>query len=232
MLRECVEAIDTDLVFFQLRGRVTGRLRGGGSNSRPSHCERDALPAELPPHDQTILARRKITVPDQRPGSLRRSRRPSQHPIHDCPNISIIHRRMRRHGNRAPDAGTTILHFPRKQSPSPSIPLVLLRHLLKRRPDKLPINRMASHTSISPSDGRPTRRRIGSMRGVKKTSHNQTTHHRPKTSTPKTQPHCPAFGFPGRTCVELLTGAGACCSNGFEVTDESGTAPEVTSASG
>jgi hypothetical protein len=24
--------------------------RGGGSNSRPSHCERDALPAELPPH--------------------------------------------------------------------------------------------------------------------------------------------------------------------------------------
>src|SRR5438093_4836883 len=22
---------------------------GGGSNSRPSHCERDALPAELPP---------------------------------------------------------------------------------------------------------------------------------------------------------------------------------------
>ena len=23
--------------------------RGGGSNSRPSHCERDALPAELPP---------------------------------------------------------------------------------------------------------------------------------------------------------------------------------------
>src|SRR4051794_21013949 len=25
--------------------------RGGGSNSRPSHCERDALPAELPPHN-------------------------------------------------------------------------------------------------------------------------------------------------------------------------------------
>jgi hypothetical protein len=24
-------------------------LGGGGSNSRPSHCERDALPAELPP---------------------------------------------------------------------------------------------------------------------------------------------------------------------------------------
>ncbi len=25
---------------------------GGGSNSRPSHCERDALPAELPPQKQ------------------------------------------------------------------------------------------------------------------------------------------------------------------------------------
>ena len=29
--------------------------RGGGSNSRPSHCERDALPAELPPHESQIL---------------------------------------------------------------------------------------------------------------------------------------------------------------------------------
>ena len=27
----------------------SGWWRGGGSNSRPSHCERDALPAELPP---------------------------------------------------------------------------------------------------------------------------------------------------------------------------------------
>src|SRR5690606_17570989 len=27
---------------------------GGGSNSRPSHCERDALPAELPPHLQIV----------------------------------------------------------------------------------------------------------------------------------------------------------------------------------
>jgi hypothetical protein len=27
-----------------------GWWSGGGSNSRPSHCERDALPAELPPH--------------------------------------------------------------------------------------------------------------------------------------------------------------------------------------
>ena len=29
---------------------------GGGSNSRPSHCERDALPAELPPRKNGILA--------------------------------------------------------------------------------------------------------------------------------------------------------------------------------
>ena len=28
---------------------------GGGSNSRPSHCERDALPAELPPHGGRAL---------------------------------------------------------------------------------------------------------------------------------------------------------------------------------
>ena len=28
---------------------------GGGSNSRPSHCERDALPAELPPHTGRIF---------------------------------------------------------------------------------------------------------------------------------------------------------------------------------
>ncbi|GAT99801.1 hypothetical protein BSLA_01f0073 [Burkholderia stabilis] len=28
---------------------------GGGSNSRPSHCERDALPAELPPHQSSII---------------------------------------------------------------------------------------------------------------------------------------------------------------------------------
>ena len=29
---------------------------GGGSNSRPSHCERDALPAELPPQRRKIIA--------------------------------------------------------------------------------------------------------------------------------------------------------------------------------
>ena len=29
--------------------------RGGGSNSRPLHCERSALPAELPPHEAQIL---------------------------------------------------------------------------------------------------------------------------------------------------------------------------------
>ena len=32
--------------------------RRGGSNSRPSHCERDALPAELRPHRLRILAGR------------------------------------------------------------------------------------------------------------------------------------------------------------------------------
>src|SRR6266702_1833663 len=203
---------------------------GGGSNSRPSHCERDALPAELPPHDLPILARRKITVPEHKTASLRR--RPSQHPINDGTNISIVHRGMSGHGNRAPDAGATILNLLRKQSPSPSIPLVLLSNLLKRRPNELPINRMTAHTSIRPSDREPTRRRIGCMGGVKNTSRNQNTHQRPEANTKPNPPHCPAFGVPACTCVESLTGAGACCSNGFEVTDESGTAPDVTSASG
>ena len=40
----------------QSEGPLTERAsnqwwRGGGSNSRPPHCERGALPAELPPHD-------------------------------------------------------------------------------------------------------------------------------------------------------------------------------------
>jgi hypothetical protein len=35
----------------------TGWWRRGGSNSRPSHCERDALPAELRPHE--------VKIPDQ-----------------------------------------------------------------------------------------------------------------------------------------------------------------------
>lgn len=35
--------------------------RGGGSNSRPSHCERDALPAELPPHDDSYCSRGRET---------------------------------------------------------------------------------------------------------------------------------------------------------------------------
>ena len=33
---------------------VVSLWSGGGSNSRPSHCERDALPAELPPHKHHI----------------------------------------------------------------------------------------------------------------------------------------------------------------------------------
>src|SRR5215472_5727499 len=32
--------------------------RRGGSNSRPSHCERDALPAELRPLERKIIAAR------------------------------------------------------------------------------------------------------------------------------------------------------------------------------
>src|SRR5204863_45721 len=39
--------------------RLLGKWSGRGSNPRPSHCERDALPAELPPHARrAILASR------------------------------------------------------------------------------------------------------------------------------------------------------------------------------
>src|SRR5215471_8347529 len=37
--------------------RKEGWWRRGGSNSRPSHCERDALPAELRPQRSKIIAR-------------------------------------------------------------------------------------------------------------------------------------------------------------------------------
>ena len=36
---------------------------GGGSNSRPSHCERDALPAELPPHEAAKYTERTRRMP-------------------------------------------------------------------------------------------------------------------------------------------------------------------------
>src|SRR5690242_24223 len=43
------------------RGHSLGSMKswwsGGGSNSRPSHCERDALPAELPPHEEGAFYR-------------------------------------------------------------------------------------------------------------------------------------------------------------------------------
>ncbi len=47
------------LDFLELPGFpwTVGWWRGGGSNSRPSHCERDALPAELPPHCTGSLAK-------------------------------------------------------------------------------------------------------------------------------------------------------------------------------
>src|ERR1700744_4889479 len=36
---------------------------GGGSNSRPSHCERDALPAELPPQRERTIAPPTVAPP-------------------------------------------------------------------------------------------------------------------------------------------------------------------------
>src|SRR5688572_17887369 len=40
---------------------------GGGSNSRPSHCERDALPAERPPHEGPQYTGRGAGMPSARP---------------------------------------------------------------------------------------------------------------------------------------------------------------------
>ena len=46
---------------------LSGWWRGGGSNSRPSHCERDALPAELPPQRLRSLAEPRRAGGEQRP---------------------------------------------------------------------------------------------------------------------------------------------------------------------
>src|SRR5574343_718952 len=43
--------------------------RGGGSHSRPPHCERGALPAELPPQRTQILAHSKSLIKAPSPGT-------------------------------------------------------------------------------------------------------------------------------------------------------------------
>ena len=59
---------------------------GRGSNPRPSHCERDALPAELPPHAETAI----ITQPSPAP-SLAAAEHPERKPrIHPIRASSVI----------------------------------------------------------------------------------------------------------------------------------------------
>ncbi|CDI04031.1 hypothetical protein BN873_790012 [Candidatus Competibacter denitrificans Run_A_D11] len=40
-----------------------GWWSGRGSNPRPSHCERDALPAELPPHLKVYIEGKYYNLP-------------------------------------------------------------------------------------------------------------------------------------------------------------------------
>ena len=47
---------------------------GGGSNSRPSHCERDALPAELPPHTRARIIACDSRIAKSRPAGRGRRR--------------------------------------------------------------------------------------------------------------------------------------------------------------
>ena len=52
-----------------------GWWRRGGSNSRPSHCERDALPAELRPHSVQCDCKRRSIGPGESRGNLPNGRR-------------------------------------------------------------------------------------------------------------------------------------------------------------
>src|SRR5258706_1294899 len=209
---------------------------GGGSNSRPSHCERDALPAELPPqrsNDSSTGFFRFARPPRSATNSLRRRAR--EHPVDDRTDVRVAHRRMRRHRNRAPDAGAAVLHLLRQFRGRLRIALVLPGNLLERRPDELAVDRVTPHARIASGDAEAARR-VGGERSRR---------HRDRCA--QAQPnargrhaalhtnrhrHWPTFGLPGCTDFEFVTGAGVCVSSGREVTDESGTAPVVASGDG
>src|SRR5262249_36020487 len=63
--------------------------RRGGSNSRPSHCERDALPAELRPH--FLEARAEFYNGRTQSDNVRRRLRP---PAGGGPSVLRIHERL------------------------------------------------------------------------------------------------------------------------------------------
>src|SRR5437588_10622676 len=53
--RQGVSYVKAKLVALGRRSNCGYWWSGGGSNSRPSHCERDALPAELPPRGKLVI---------------------------------------------------------------------------------------------------------------------------------------------------------------------------------
>ncbi len=112
------------------------------------------------------------------------------------------------HRNHPPHPSPALLNLPDQLGLSLRIPFVLSSDLLKRRPNQLPIHRMTPHTGIAISNTLPTRRisskRIGTC---DRPDHQNNT----KGKTPNPHPHGDvAFGFPGCTEFELLTGAGLC----------------------
>lgn len=134
---------------------------------------------------------------------------------------------MRRHGDSAPNPGPTVAHLLLELDLRSSIALVLHSDILERRPDELAIHSMASHARISLSDLHPIRHSSESRRSDP--SKNPSSHY-PRNNTTNKPHHHKAPGFPGFVAEELVTGAGAWCSIGFELTPASGTAPTVGSS--
>src|SRR5471032_696793 len=206
--------------------------RGGGSNSRPSHCERDALPAELPPQRFLILAQpqHRLTRPQSALRHTLFRRRTRENPANNGLDIRPVHRSMRRHRQDTPHAAATVPHLGFKPRLRLHITFVLPRDLLKRRSNQLAIHRVTSHAGILARDvhsigGRKSGRCVGCERTLARRGRNRHCEH----GHAKPPLHFAAgAGLPGCTS-EFLTGA--CPSSGFELTDESGTAPTVGSLS-
>lgn len=131
---------------------------------------------------------------------------------------------MRGHRNSPPNPSPTVPHLLLQLGLRGGIALVLRSDILERGSNKLAIHRMAPHASISLSHLQPIRDSSKSRRSDSKTR--PSNHHRRNKTTNKTSHHI-APAFPGRVAEEFVTGAGAWCSIGCEVTPESGTAPTV-----
>lgn len=139
-------------------------------------------------------------------------------------NIGGAHPGVRGHRNSPPNPSSTVPHLLLQLDLGRSIALVLRSDILERRPNKLAIHRMATHARISLSHLQPIRHGSKSRRSEPKTSPSNDD---PGNKNTNKTPHHNAPAFPGRVAEEFVTGAGAWCSIGCEVTPESGTAPTV-----